>query len=66
MEKAHRFVGDERRLLGGFRDDGVAGGKGCAYLTGEDRQRKFHGEIATIGPSAAAVETLRSVRTWAA
>ena len=27
---------------------------------------KFHGEIATIGPTGAAVDTLRSVRTCAA
>src|SRR5262245_63684875 len=41
MEDAYGLGGDERRLLGGFRDHGVAGDKRGAHLTEEDRERKI-------------------------
>ena len=43
MQRAHRFGGDERRLLGGFGDDRIARRERGGDLAGEDRQRKVPG-----------------------
>jgi hypothetical protein len=40
-QEPHRGGGDQRRLLGGLRDDRIASGEGCGDLAGEDRQRKI-------------------------
>ncbi len=41
VQQPHRGGGDQRRLLGGLGDDGVAGGERRGDLAGEDRQREI-------------------------
>ena len=41
MQQLHRLKGDERRLLGGFRHDTIAGGQRAGNLANENRQRKI-------------------------
>ena len=41
VQELHRLEGDERRLLGGLGDDGIAGGERRGDLAGENRQRKI-------------------------
>src|SRR5207302_10780973 len=40
-QQMHRGGGDQRGLLGGLGNDGVAGGERRGDLAGEDRQRKI-------------------------
>ena len=40
MQDAHRCIGDQRRLLGGLREHGIAGGERRADFAGEDRERE--------------------------
>ena len=41
MQHADRLGGDQRRLLGGLGDHGIAGGERGGDLAGEDRERKI-------------------------
>ena len=43
MQHAHGFGGDERRLLGGLGDHGIAGRERGGDLAHEDRERKVPG-----------------------
>ena len=54
VEQAHRFGGDQRRLLGGFGRDPVAGGQCRADLARENGQRKV--PRADAGEHAAALQ----------
>ena len=51
--------GDERRLLRGLRDHGIAGGERRRHLAGEDREREIPGADAGEDPAAAQREAIR-------
>ncbi len=57
VQQPHGGGGDQRRLLGGLGDDGVAGGERGGDLAGEDRQREVPRRDA--GEDAAAVQRQR-------
>jgi hypothetical protein len=54
VQELHRAVGDQRRRLGGFGEDGVAGGERAGDLAGEDGEREVPGRDAGDGAARGA------------